>query len=162
MKTTILMGSDQVGVRLKTFLKGVMEQDGLQVVDVGCAADIPCDYPDYARRCVKGSRAARLMVYRAVSLMDEGHPGIMEAAMAKRFATDIAMQVTTESAQILGGYGYMKSYPVEMYMRFAKLAQIFEGTNQIQRVVIARELGNTRAENVSITTSIRGQAHRNS
>jgi len=72
--------------------------------------------------------------------MDIGEPSLMEAAMGKRFATDMAMHVTTEAVQILGGYGYMKSYPVEMYMRFAKIAQIFEGTNQIQRVVIAREL----------------------
>jgi len=84
--------------------------------------------------------AARLLVYRAASLMDEGEPAVLEAAMGKRFATDMAMRVTTEAVQILGGYGYMKSYPVEMYMRFAKVAQIFEGTNQIQRVVIAREL----------------------
>lgn len=84
--------------------------------------------------------AARLLVYRAASLMDEGQPCVMEAAMGKRFATDTAMRVTTEAVQILGGYGYMKSYPVEMYMRFAKVAQIFEGTNQIQRVVIAREM----------------------
>ncbi len=84
--------------------------------------------------------AARLMVYRAAYLMDRGEPCVLEAAMAKRFATDVAMRVTTDAVQILGGYGYMKSYPVEMYMRFAKVAQIFEGTNQIQRVVIAREL----------------------
>lgn len=84
--------------------------------------------------------AARLMVYRAASMMDEGEPCVMEAAMGKRFATDMAMKVTTEAVQILGGYGYMKSYPVEMYMRFAKVAQIFEGTNQIQKIVIAREL----------------------
>jgi alkylation response protein AidB-like acyl-CoA dehydrogenase len=84
--------------------------------------------------------AARLMVYRAASLMDRGEPSVLEAAMAKRFATDVGMHVTTEAVQILGGYGYMRSYPVEMYMRFAKVAQIFEGTNQIQRVVIAREL----------------------
>lgn len=84
--------------------------------------------------------AARLMVYRAASLMDQGEACVMEAAMGKRFATDMAMRVTTEAVQILGGYGYMKSYPVEMYMRFAKIGQIFEGTNQIQRVVIAREL----------------------
>ena len=84
--------------------------------------------------------AARLMVYRAASLMDRGEPSVLEAAMGKRFATDMAMRVTTEAVQILGGYGYMKSYPVEMYMRSAKVAQIFEGTNQIQRVVIAREL----------------------
>jgi alkylation response protein AidB-like acyl-CoA dehydrogenase len=80
------------------------------------------------------------MVYRAASLMDEGESCVLEAAMGKRFATDMAMRVTTEAVQILGGYGYMKSYPVEMYMRSAKVAQIFEGTNQIQRVVIAREL----------------------
>jgi alkylation response protein AidB-like acyl-CoA dehydrogenase len=84
--------------------------------------------------------AARGMVYRAAWLMDENEPAVLEAAMAKRFATDMAMHVTTESVQILGGYGYMRSYPVEMYMRSAKVAQIFEGTNQIQRVVIAREL----------------------
>lgn len=84
--------------------------------------------------------ASRLLIYRAAAMMDSGEPCVMEAAMAKRFATDTAMRVTTEAVQILGGYGYMKSYPVEMYMRFAKVAQIFEGTNQIQRIVIAREL----------------------
>ena len=84
--------------------------------------------------------AARLMVYRAASLMDKGEPAVQEAAMGKLLATDTAMRVTTEAVQVLGGYGYMKSYPVEMYMRFAKIGQIFEGTNQIQRVVIGREL----------------------
>ncbi len=84
--------------------------------------------------------AARLLIYRAASKMDEGDPAVMEAAMAKLFATDMAMDVTTEAVQVLGGYGYMKSYPVEMYMRSAKIGQIFEGTNQIQKVVIAREL----------------------
>jgi alkylation response protein AidB-like acyl-CoA dehydrogenase len=85
--------------------------------------------------------ASRLMVYRAAALMDQGEPAVMEAAMGKLMATDTAMRVTTDAVQVLGGYGYMKSYPVEMYMRFAKIGQIFEGTNQIQRVVIARELG---------------------
>lgn len=84
--------------------------------------------------------ASRLLIYRAAAMMDQGEPCVMEAAMGKRFATDTAMRVTTEAVQVLGGYGYMKSYPVEMYMRFAKVAQIFEGTNQIQRIVIAREL----------------------
>lgn len=84
--------------------------------------------------------SARLMIYRAASLMDGGEPAVMEAAMAKMLATDMAMRVTTEAVQVLGGYGYMKSYPVEMYMRSAKIGQIFEGTNQIQRVVIGREL----------------------
>lgn len=84
--------------------------------------------------------ASRLMVYRAASLMDRGEPAVMEAAMGKMLATDTAMRVTTDCVQVLGGYGYMKSYPVEMYMRSAKIGQIFEGTNQIQRVVIGREL----------------------
>ncbi|MCX5872768.1 MAG: acyl-CoA dehydrogenase family protein [Deltaproteobacteria bacterium] len=88
--------------------------------------------------------ASRLMIYRAGSLMDLGEQCALEAAMGKRFATDMAMRVTTEAVQILGGYGYMKSYPVEMYMRFAKIAQIFEGTNQVQRIVIARELTKTK------------------
>lgn len=73
-------------------------------------------------------------------LMDQGRPAAMEAAMAKRFATDATMKVTTDTVQIFGGYGYMKDYPVERYMRLAKLGQIVEGTNQIQRLVIAREL----------------------
>ena len=64
----------------------------------------------------------------------------MLASMAKCFASDMAMKVTTDAVQVLGGYGYTKDYPVERMMRDAKLNQIFEGTNQIQRVVIAREL----------------------
>ena len=60
--------------------------------------------------------------------------------MAKCFASDVAMKVTTDAVQVFGGYGYVKDYPVEKMMRDAKLNQIFEGTNQIQRVVIAREL----------------------
>jgi len=63
-----------------------------------------------------------------------------ESAIAKCFAGDTAMQVTTDAVQVLGGYGYMKDYPMEKYMRDAKLHQIYEGTNQIQRLVIANEL----------------------
>ena len=62
------------------------------------------------------------------------------SAMAKCFASDVAMEVTTNAVQILGGYGYLKDYPVERMMRDAKVTQIFEGTNQIQRIVIARNL----------------------
>ena len=62
------------------------------------------------------------------------------AAMAKLFASDTAMKVTTDAVQILGGYGYIKEYPVERMMRDAKITQIYEGTNQIQRVVIARQI----------------------
>lgn len=84
--------------------------------------------------------AARNLVYRAVSLIDEGTPDSMISAMSNCFATDVAMSVTTDAIQVLGGYGYMKDYPVERMFRDAKLMQIVEGTNQIQRLVIARNL----------------------
>lgn len=84
--------------------------------------------------------AARLLVYQAAYKLDEGQNAGMYASMAKCFATDMAMEVTTNAVQILGGAGYVRDYPVERYMRDVKVAQIFEGTNQIQRVVIARSL----------------------
>ncbi|MEX0663711.1 MAG: acyl-CoA dehydrogenase family protein [Acidimicrobiia bacterium] len=85
--------------------------------------------------------AARLLVYRACSLLDAGGPGTSKAsAMAKWFASDTAMQVTTDAVQILGGVGYVREFPVERMMRDAKATQIYEGTNQIQRIVIARRL----------------------
>ncbi len=85
--------------------------------------------------------AARLMVYQAAARADAGDPALTYyAAMAKCFATDAAMQVTTDAVQVLGGAGYVHDWPVERYMREAKVTQIFEGTNQIQRVVIARQL----------------------
>ena len=85
--------------------------------------------------------AARLLVYRAASLVDAKDPRTTEfASMAKCYAGDVAMKVTTDAVQILGGYGYMREYPVERMMRDAKITQIYEGTNQIQRVVIARSL----------------------
>jgi acyl-CoA dehydrogenase len=84
--------------------------------------------------------AARFLCWQAAWLTDHGQRNSMESATAKCFAGDIAMQVTTDAVQIFGGYGYMKEYPVEKYMRDAKLHQIFEGTNQIQRLVIARQL----------------------
>jgi len=89
--------------------------------------------------------AARLLVYQAAYKLDKGQNAGMYASMAKCFATDMAMEVTTNAVQILGGAGYVRDYPVERYMRDVKVAQIFEGTNQIQRVVIARSLlGNIR------------------
>jgi alkylation response protein AidB-like acyl-CoA dehydrogenase len=84
---------------------------------------------------------ARLMVRHAAGLIDAGvHPSSLESAMAKCFASDAAMKVTTDAVQIFGGYGYTREYPVERLMRDAKITQIYEGTNQIQRVVIARAL----------------------
>ncbi len=84
--------------------------------------------------------AARLLVWQAAYLHDQGSRNTKESAIAKCFAGDTAMQVATDAVQVLGGYGYMKDYPVEKYMRDAKLHQIYEGTNQIQRAVIANEL----------------------
>ncbi len=85
--------------------------------------------------------AARSLVYRAATAVEKKEPGFSAlSAMAKCFATDTAMRVTTDCVQLMGGYGYMKDYPVERMMRDAKITQIYEGTNQIQRVVISRHL----------------------
>jgi alkylation response protein AidB-like acyl-CoA dehydrogenase len=84
--------------------------------------------------------AARLLTYRAADLRGQGKPCRMEAAMAKRFATDIAMKAAVEAVQIFGGYGYTREFPVERFFRDAKVTQIYEGTNEIQRIVIANEL----------------------
>lgn len=81
--------------------------------------------------------AARLLIYRAAYLKDQGLPYSKEAAMAKLYASDIAMEVTTDAVQIFGGYGYSREYPVERLMRNAKITQIYEGTNQVQRMVIS-------------------------
>ncbi len=85
--------------------------------------------------------AARALVLAAARLKDAGRPYGVEAAKAKLFATDMAMRVTTDAVQVLGGYGYVADHPVERYMREAKVLQIVEGTNQIQRLVISRSLG---------------------
>ena len=84
---------------------------------------------------------SRLMIHHCARQLDAGITGnTYEASMAKCFAADAAMKVTTDAVQIFGGYGYTREYPVERYMRDAKIMQIYEGTNQIQRVVIAKEL----------------------
>ncbi|MDR1070103.1 MAG: acyl-CoA dehydrogenase family protein [Gracilibacteraceae bacterium] len=83
------------------------------------------------------TEAARALVRHACRLQDAGQPYGKEAAMCKTFAGDAAMKVTTDAVQIFGGYGYSRDYPIEKLMRDAKIMQIFEGTNQIQRVVIA-------------------------
>jgi len=85
--------------------------------------------------------AARHLVYLAATKVDQKAPDLTKiAAMAKMFASDMAMKVTTDAVQILGGYGYIQDYPVERMMRDAKITQIYEGTNQIQRVVMSRAL----------------------
>jgi acyl-CoA dehydrogenase len=90
--------------------------------------------------------AARLLVWQAAWLHDQGKRATLQSSYAKRFAADTAMKVTTDAVQIFGGYGYMKEYPVEKLMRDAKLFQIYEGTSQIQRLVIAREIFLPRPE----------------
>jgi len=87
------------------------------------------------------TEAARALIYSAARMVDSGAKNIAKSsAMSKTFASDVAMQVTTDAVQIFGGYGYMKEYPVEKLMRDAKITQIYEGTNQIQRGVIASAL----------------------
>jgi acyl-CoA dehydrogenase len=84
--------------------------------------------------------AARLLVWQAAWLADQGQRNSYESAIAKAFAADSTMQITTEAVQVFGGYGYVREYPVEKYMRDAKLLQIYEGTSEIQRLVISRWL----------------------
>ena len=93
--------------------------------------------------------AARALTYAAARTIDAGEKDVSKiSSMAKVFASDTAMRVTTDAVQVFGGYGYMKEYPVEKMMRDAKITQIYEGTNQIQREVIAMNL---------IKESIRGK-----
>ena len=111
-----------------TFGRALSTNQGLQWMAADCSMKI---------------EAARGLVYRACAMADEGDPfgelG-MAGATAKAFASDVAMQVTTDAVQFLGGYGYTNEFPVERMMRDAKITQIYEGTNQIQRIVIAKKL----------------------
>ena len=112
----------------RTFGRPLADNQGLQWMAADCAMRI---------------EAARAMVYRACAMVDDGDPTGelgMAGAMAKCFASDVAMQVTTDCVQFLGGYGYTNEFPVERMMRDAKITQIYEGTNQIQRMVIAKKL----------------------
>lgn len=108
------------------FGKPIAEQQGIQFMLADMATEI---------------EAARQLIYHAGRLIDANDPTFSHvSAMAKLFASDAAIKVTNDAIQILGGYGYMKEFPVERMMRDAKICQIYEGTNQIQRVIIARDL----------------------
>ncbi len=112
----------------RTFGRPLADNQGLQWMVADCAMRI---------------EAARHMVHHACAIADEGDPQgelSVAGAMAKCFASDVAMQVTTDAVQFLGGYGYTSEFPVERMMRDAKITQIYEGTNQIQRMVIAKHL----------------------
>ena len=90
--------------------------------------------------------AARLLVWQAATLMDQGKRNTLAASHAKRFAADSAMEIATDAVQVYGGYGFIKEYPVEKLMRDAKIMQLYEGTSQIQRLVIAREILSPRED----------------
>ena len=109
----------------KTFGKPIAEHQVIQFKLADMATEI---------------EAARFLVWQAAFLKQQGLPYTKEAAMAKLFASDVAMRTTIEAVQIHGGYGYVKEYHVERLMRDAKITQIYEGTSEIQRIVIAREL----------------------
>jgi alkylation response protein AidB-like acyl-CoA dehydrogenase len=87
------------------------------------------------------TEAARQLIYAAAGMAERGEPGLtFSSAAAKVFASDTAMQVTTDAVQLFGGYGYTRDFPVERMMRDAKITQIYEGTNQVNRMVMARQL----------------------
>jgi acyl-CoA dehydrogenase len=109
----------------RQFGRPIAELQGIQFLLADMASDV---------------EAARLLTWKAAWLLDQGQRNTLVSSHAKRFAADMAMKATTDAVQIFGGYGYMKDYPVEKLMRDAKLIQIYEGTSQVQRVVIAREL----------------------
>jgi acyl-CoA dehydrogenase len=84
--------------------------------------------------------AARLLVWNSAVMLDQGLRNSKVSSMAKRFAADSAMEICVDAVQVYGGYGFIKEYPVEKLMRDAKIMQLYEGTSQIQRLVIAKEV----------------------
>lgn len=112
-------------VQRRSFGKPIAEHQAIQIKLANMAQDV---------------HAARLLTWHSAWTIDHGARGSLESSIAKTFASDAAMRVADEAIQIFGGYGYMKDYPVEKLLRDAKLAQIYEGSNEIQRIVIAREL----------------------
>jgi acyl-CoA dehydrogenase len=109
----------------KTFGKPIAEHQGIQFLIADMARDI---------------EASRLLVWQAACAIDEGKKNTKQAAIAKLFAADSAMRIAVDAVQVFGGYGFNTEYPVEKLMRDAKIFQIYEGTSQIQRLIIAREL----------------------
>jgi alkylation response protein AidB-like acyl-CoA dehydrogenase len=120
----------------ETFGKKIIDHQGLAFVLADMAAAV---------------ESARATVLAAARLKDQGKPFSKQASIAKMVATDNAMKVTTDAVQVLGGYGYTRDFPVERYMREAKVMQIFEGTNQIQRMVIGRALAKEDRGTISVT-----------
>jgi alkylation response protein AidB-like acyl-CoA dehydrogenase len=119
----------------ETFGRRIIDHQGLAFVLADMAAAV---------------ESARATTLHAARLRDRGLPFSKEASIAKLVATDNAMKVTTDAVQVLGGYGYTRDFPVERYMREAKVMQIFEGTNQIQRMVIGRALDKGATGTISV------------
>jgi len=109
----------------RTFGKPIIEHQAIQFMIADMAMN---------------THAARMLTYESAWLLDEGKRNTLQSSYAKCFAADMAMKVATDAVQVYGGYGYIKDYPVEKLMRDAKLIQVYEGTSQVQRLVIAREL----------------------
>ncbi|HEX5770004.1 MAG TPA: acyl-CoA dehydrogenase family protein, partial [Nocardioidaceae bacterium] len=124
----------------ETFGRPIIEHQGLAFLLADMAAAV---------------ESARATVLAAARRKDQGLPFSKEASIAKMVATDNAMKVTTDAVQVLGGYGYTRDFPVERYMREAKVMQIFEGTNQIQRMVIGRHLDREATETKGAITVAR-------
>ena len=120
----------------ETFGKPIIDHQGLAFLLADMAAAV---------------ESARATTLAAARLKDQGLPYGRQASIAKLVATDNAMRVTTDAVQVFGGYGYTRDFPVERYMREAKVMQIFEGTNQIQRMVISRALGKENRGTVSVS-----------
>ena len=118
-----------------TFGKRIIDHQGLGFLLADMAAAV---------------QSARATTLHAARLRDAGQPFAREASIAKLVATDNAMKVTTDAVQVLGGYGYTRDFPVERFMREAKVMQIFEGTNQIQRMVVARHLDKHRGGSITV------------
>ena len=108
--------------------------------------------------------AGRLLVWQSAVLLDQGKRNTLAASHAKRFSADSAMEITTDAVQVYGGYGFIKEYPVEKLMRDAKIMQLYEGTSQIQRLVIAKELlmGRQADEETPEAKALREKAERQS
>ncbi|HZI11076.1 MAG TPA: acyl-CoA dehydrogenase family protein [Myxococcus sp.] len=117
--------SMEYSTQRKTFGKPIIEHQAIQFMIADMAMN---------------THAARLLTYESAWLLDEGKRNTLQSSFAKSFAADMAMKVATDAVQVYGGYGYIKDYPVEKLMRDAKLIQVYEGTSQVQRLVIAREL----------------------
>ena len=126
-------GLAQAALDRRCRLRPERQQFGTQIIDHQGLAFLLADM----EAAVTSARATYL---HAARLKDAGRAFSKEAAVAKLVATDAAMKVTTDAVQVLGGAGYTEDFPLERYMREAKVTQIFEGTNQIQRIVISRQL----------------------